>query len=183
MTVREVISTAAEMVGVGEGVKSFLDGESTVGETETLALLRCFNFIENEVSLDYLPLIAEDSVTTESGRVEYSALSKAAVRILSVKNEDEVGVKYKLFAGYLEAQPGELKIRYTYTPNEKTLEDDAEVSLVVSVRLLAYGVAAEYCFSVGLYDEGEAWNKKYKDALAAAYSTRPVKVMRSRRWL
>jgi hypothetical protein len=182
MTVREVIATASDMVGVGEQVKKYLNGDLTVGETETLALLRCFNFIQNEVALDYLPLVAEDCVTTETGRVEYSAFSRAAVRILSVKNEDDAGVKFKLFSGFLEGQPGTLKIKYTYTPNEKGLDDSVEVSMAVSLRLLAYGVAAEYCFSVGLYEEGEAWNKKYKDALAAAYSVRPVKVMRSRRW-
>ena len=79
MTVREVIATASELVGVGEEVKCYLDGDRSKGEGETLALLRCFNFIENEVALDYLPLVAEDTVATDTGRVEYSALTKAAV--------------------------------------------------------------------------------------------------------
>ena len=119
MTVKEVIGTAAELVGVGEKVKCYLEGDHSKGEEETLALLRCFNFIENEVALDYLPLVAEDTVNSGTGRVEYSALRNAAVRILSVKNEDGVGVKYKLYTNFFDGQPGVMVIKYTYTPSEK----------------------------------------------------------------
>ena len=183
MTVKDVITTVADMVGVGDCVKKYLDGDSSQGGTETTALLRCFNFIQNEVALDYLPLVAEDCLVSETGKVEYSALSRAAVRILSVKNENEENLKYKLFPDFLQTQSGEITVKYTYTPSEKALSDVAEFNLAVSLRLVSYGVAAEYCFSVGLYEEGEAWNKKYKDALASVYSMRPVKIMRSRRWV
>ncbi len=182
MTVKEVIILAAEELGIGDVVKSYLDGDLSKGETETLALLRCFNLVENEVALDYLPLFAEDTVLTETGVVEYSALSKTAVRILSVKDDAGNSLKYKIFPSYLVAQPGEVSIRYTYTPTAKELTESSDFVLLVSARLLAFGVAAEYCFSCGLYDEGEAWNKKYKDALKAAYQAKPAKVLRSRRW-
>jgi hypothetical protein len=182
MTVKEVIILAAEELGIGDAVKGYFDGDGAQGVTETMALLRCFNLVENEVALDYLPLFAEDTVLTETGVVEYSALSKTPVRILSVKDESGNSVKYKIYPSYLAAQAGELSIRYTYTPNTKTLTDSSDFVLFVSDRLLAFGVAAEYCFSCGLYDEGEAWNKKYKDALKAAYRAKPAKVLRSRRW-
>ena len=182
MTVKDVIALAAEELGIGDVVKAYLGGDKSQGEAETKALLRCFNLVENEVALDYLPLFAEDTVFTETGAVEYSALTKEAVRILSVKDSSGNSVKYKIFPSYLSAQAGELVIRYTYTPTAKTLDDESDFLLLVSDRLLAYGMAAEYCFSCGLYDEGEAWNKKYKDALKAAYRAKPAKVMRSRRW-
>ena len=182
MTVKEVVILAAEELGIGDVVKGYLNGDVSQGETETLALLRCFNLVENEVALDYLPLFAEDTVLTETGIVEYSSLSKTAVRILSVKDKAENSVKYKIYPTYLIAQAGEITIRYTYTPTAKGLDDLSDFVLLVSARLLAFGVAAEYCFSSGLYDEGEAWNKKYKDALKAAYRAKPAKVLRSRRW-
>jgi uncharacterized membrane protein len=182
MTVKEVVLAAAEMVGVGDAVKIYLDGDKSQGGKECEALLRCFNFIQNELALDYFPLVAEDVVSNPTGRIKYVQLSKAAVRILSVKDETERSVQYKLFPSFLESQVGDLTVRYTYTPSEKTVSGDVEASMVVSLRLIAYGVAAEYCFSVGLYEEGEAWNKKYKDALVGAYALQPAKVMRSRRW-
>lgn len=37
----------------------------------------------------------------------------------------------------------------------------------ISERVLAYGVAAEYCITEGI-DEAVTWDKRYKDALAAA---------------
>jgi hypothetical protein len=182
MTVKEVVLTTAGMVGVGDAVEIYLNGDKSQGEKECLALLRCFNFIQNELALDYFPLVAEDVVSTATGKIEYAQLSKSAVRILSIKDEAGCSVKYKLFPSFLEGKIGNLTVRYTYTPSEKTISGDVEASLVVSTRLIAYGVASEYCFSVGLYEEGEAWNKKYKDALAGAYALQPAKVMRSRRW-
>lgn len=181
MTVKEVLLLAAECIGL-EDAKTYLSGDTTVGETDVQALLRCFNLVENEVALDYLPLSAEDTVATETGMVEFSALSKAAVRITAVRDQAGNSVKYKLFPERLKTQPGELVISYTYTPAAKGLADSSDFVLLASPRLLAFGVAAEYCFACGLYDEGEAWNKKYKDALAAAYRAKPAKIIRSRRW-
>ena len=177
MTVKEVIITAASLLELEEKVSAFIGGDETVGAEETAALLKCFNLVENEVALDYFPLIAEETVRTDTGRVAYKDLSKAAVRILGVKDESGSSV------AYLTAQPGVLTIGYTYTPEKKTLDGESDFQLIVSERLLAYGVAAEYCFSTGYYEEGEAWSKKYKDALAAAYRSSPAKSLRSRRWV
>ena len=183
MTVKEIALTVAEMVGVGDAVKKYLDGDSTQGEKECLAIVRCFNFIQNELALDYFPLVAEDEIVTDTGKIEYARFKQSAVRVLGVRNEADDWVKFRLFPNYLETPVGTLTVRYTYTPSDKTINDKVEADLVVSDRLLSYGIASEYCFSVGLYEEGEAWNKKYKDALAGAYSLRPVRVMRSRRWI
>ena len=183
MTVKEVIITAAGLLELEEKVTAFIGGNADVGAEETAALVRCFNLVENEVALDYFPLIAEETIKTDTGRVAYKDLGKAAVRILGVKTEVGNAIDYKLYPEYLSAQPGILVIGYTYTPEKKTLEGTSDFQLVVSERLLAYGVAAEYCFATGYYEEGEAWNKKYKAALAAAYRSTPAKSLRSRRWV
>ena len=169
MTVKEVIITAASLLELEEKVSAFIGGDETVGAEETAALLKCFNLVEN--------------VRTDTGRVAYKDLSKAAVRILGVKDESGSSIAYKVYPEYLTAQPGGLTIGYTYTPEKKTLDGESDFQLIVSERLLAYGVAAEYCFSTGYYEEGEAWSKKYKDALAAAYRSSPAKSLRSRRWV
>ena len=183
MTVKEVIITAAGLLELEEKVSAFVGGDNTVGEEETAALVKCFNLVENEVALDYFPLTVEETVRTDTGRIAYKDLSKAAVRILGVKDESGSSVAYKVYPEYLTAQPGVLTIGYTYTPDKKDLDGESDFQLIVSERLLAYGIAAEYCFSTGYYEEGEVWNKKYKDALAAAYRSSPAKSLRSRRWV
>lgn len=45
---------------------------------------------------------------------------------------------------------------------------------MTSPRLFAYGIAAEYCLACGLFEEAAVWDKKYKDALTAAYRSPAV---------
>lgn len=182
MTVKEAILLAADEIGVGERVRAYFENNAETGKKETETLLRCFNIVENELALDYLPLYAEEDVFAETGAVRYAELTRPAVRILRVTDEWGNAVPFKLFPEYLKTQPGKIKIVYTYTPKEKMAEESSDYILQASPRLFAYGMASEYCFACGLYEEGGAWDKKYKDALAAAYRSRPSKVMRSRRW-
>lgn len=183
MTVKEIILAAAQELGLAEEVKGYLDGTSSDGQDVTEALLRCFNLVENEVALDYLPLVAEEELETDTGAVFYSELSRAAVRIIKVTDGWGNEAEYKLFPEYLKTQAGKVKIRYTYTPREKTLEDSSDFLLYASVRLLAYGIAAEYSLSCGHFEDAAVWDKKYKDAVAAAYRGKPNKRIQSRRWV
>ena len=184
MTVKEIILAAACELGIGEGVESYLAGGSkdAQAESNTKALLRCFNLVENEVALDYLPLLAEEEMTSDTGAIEYAALSREAVRVLSVRDEWGNEVPFTLFPDYLKTQPNKVCVRYTYLPKPKTLEDKSDFTLNASVRLFACGVAAEYALANGLFEEAAVWDKKYKDAIKAAYSSKPARRIRSRGW-
>lgn len=183
MLVKDVVKEASELVGVAENVNLDLNGNTAVLGRETEILLHCYNLIENELALDYYPLVTEEEISTDTGRVDFDTLQKPVVRFLSVCDVYGEHVKYDLFAGYLKTKPGTLKLRYTYTPSlEKTLDGTAECALAVSQRMMAYGVASEYCFIVGLYDEGEAWAKKYRDSIMAVYRAQKSKKIKARRW-
>ena len=184
MTVKEIILAAANELGVAGEVEPFVMGESTDTEAgaKVKALLRCFNLVENEVALDYLPLLAEEELLSETGVVYYSSLSREAARVIGVWDEWGNAVPFTLFPDYLKTQPQKVLVRYTYLPREKTLADESDFTLNASVRLFAYGVAAEYALASGLFQEAAIWEKKYKDAIKAAYSSKPARRIRSRRW-
>lgn len=183
MTVKEVILTAATELGIKEEVQGFFDGNVFgVNKRKTELLLDCFNLVENEIALDYLPLYAEDELYSETGVVEYAAMEHSVVRVLRVMDEWGNSVPFTVFPEYVRAQPGKLKVAYTYAPTKKTLGEESDFRVQVSARLLAYGVAAEYALATGLYEESAVWDKKYKDAITAAYKARPSRKLRSRRW-
>lgn len=184
MTVKEIILAAAYELGIVEKVQVYFKGESTDTDAETIAkaLLRCFNLVENEVALDYLPLLAEEMMETETGAVYYSSLSREAARVIGVWDEWGNAVPFTLFPDYLKTQPQKVLVRYTYLPQEKSFGDESDFTLGASVRLFAYGVAAEYALASGLFEEAAVWDKKYKDAIKAAYSAKPARRIRSRRW-
>lgn len=182
MTVKEILLAAAGELGILGEVEGFLSGTSTDGETEANALLRCFNLVENEVALDYLPLLAEEEMESDAGVIYYSALSREAVRVLGVRDEWGNEVPFTLFPEYLKTQPQKVCVRYSYLPKAKTFEDKSDFTLNASVRLLSYGVAAEYALANGMFEEAAVWDKKYKDAIKAAYCSKPSRRIRSRRW-
>lgn len=183
MTVKECIAAAAVELGIGDEVRDCLDGTSTVANGDVENLLQCFNLVENELALDYLPLHAEDTLETQTGTVRYAELSQPAVRILGVRDEAGAEIAYRLFPEYLKAQAGKLTVRYTYTPKAKTLSGRSDYTLYASVRLFAYGMAAEYAAASGQYEAAAVWDKKYKAAITAAYRTHKAKKIRARRWV
>ncbi len=182
MTVKEILLAAATELNVLEEVEGYLSGTSTDGEAQAKVLLRCFNLVENEVALDYLPLLAEDEMETETGVIHYAALSREAARVVGVWDEWGNTVPFTLFPDYLKTQPNKVRVRYTYLPKEKSFKDKSDFTLQASVRLFAYGVAAEYALASGLFEEAAVWDQKYKDAIKAAYCAQPSRRIRSRRW-
>jgi len=155
MTVKETILLAADELGFGERVRGYFDGGTAEGEKEAKDLLRCFNLVENELALDYLPLQREDEAYSETGTIEYTALSRSAVRILRVRDEWGNDAAFRLYPAYLKTQPGKVRVTYTYTPRKKTFTEESDYILQASPRLLAFGMAGEYCLACGMYEEAE----------------------------
>lgn len=183
MTVKDIVTLAATQLGIADSVQDVIDGKAGA-DTKTLTLLvECFNIVENELALDYLPLYAEDEVYSDTGRVEFTELSQAAVRILRVEDEWGNALPFKLFPSYLVGQPGRVKITYTYTPKKKDITGSSEYTLLASERLFSYGIAAEYCVAMGLYEESAVWDKKYKEGIEAACSGGKSVRLASRRWV
>ncbi len=184
ITVRDAVLTAAEMLGLDESVRAYLDGESNPeGEEDTKRLLSCFQTVENELALDYLPLTAEEIVVTADGRIPYAQFTRSIAQVLCVEDEWGDSLKYKLFPAHLETQAGKVRVFYAYTPAKKTLEDASDFQTGASLRLFGYGIAAEYALAAGELTSASAWDVKYKNAIRAAYRIRPCKKIKSRRWV
>lgn len=183
MKVLDIILAAATELGIADEVNDYVLGNSENAKADTENLLRAFNLVENELALDYLPLFAEEELNTQTGAIEYSAFSRSAVRILKITDVWGNELEFKLFPDYVKTQCGKVRVTYTYTPKEKTFADESEFHALVSVRLFAYGIASEFCLASGRFEEAAIWDKKYKQAIVAAYRAKPVKKISSRRWV
>ena len=181
ITVKDVLLLCAKMLNLTDAVSDLTSGAGAQN-VDVQELLRCFNVVENEIALDYLPLHAEQEVNTKTGEIKYTALHKNVVGVLRVRDESGKSIPFKLFPDQLKTQSGKIVITYTYAPEEKTLTDECECRIQVSKRLLAYGIAAEYAFAQGMFEEAAVWDKKYKDAIEAANCKKPSHILRSRRW-
>lgn len=169
MTVKEVIEISATLVGADEQ------------ETETL--LGCYRLVENALAVDYFPLIAEENISTANGEVAFSALKRRVTHVLSVRGDDGESLAFRVFPLCIKTDAGDLQIRYAYAPTEKGLQDDTETAPAVSARLIAYGVASEYCLAKGFFEEASVWEKRFAKAIAGAYGKGKMKKTAARRWV
>ena len=83
MKVKEIVLSAAESLGLGEGVSAFFDGGDPCLQREAELLLACFNRVERSLALEYLPLYAEDELLDLRARPHFRG-GKRSGRIRSV---------------------------------------------------------------------------------------------------
>jgi hypothetical protein len=183
MTVESIVKKTAALLGFADEVAAYFDDGDEKGAKKAELLLTCFQLVENELALDYLPLYCEDDLTPKMGRVYFFTFSSPVVRIIKVTDLDGNPVKYRLFPAYIETDAAKVRVLYTYTPAEKYFDEEVEHSLCVSERLYSYGMAAEYCIAVGLLEEAAIWDKKYKETIESVRSVSSCGQMRSRRWV
>ena len=127
ISVKAVVRATAQTLGVAEGVEDYLAGKDTeAGKRDTELLLQCFNRVENELALDYLPLLAEDEMLASTGVVRYAELTYPAVRVFCVEDGDGESLKYTLFPDRLETSAGKVKVVYAYNPTEKTIDGESD---------------------------------------------------------
>ncbi len=182
MLVKEVIMLAAANLGREDLVQSASALTHPMGELASL--LRCYNLVENEIALEYLPLKREDVVHTQTCRLSFLSLSYAPVELISVKDDGGNDLPYTCYPdGIVLNRACVAHVYYSYSPAEKKWSDEGSFSGKVSARLLALGVTCEFCLSRGQFSEAAVWQKRYQEALRAAAFRRRKRVMRSRRWI
>lgn len=183
MKVKDVVLSAANVLGIKKGVAAYFNGESTELEREAELLLNCFNNVESSLAFDYLPLYAEDTVRTATGILEFSELTYSPVRVVSVADDLGNAASFEIFPKYLRLEPGRYRLTYTYAPNLKTIDGESDYGTLSCNSLLVYGVLSEYCLAEGRYPDADAWDKKYKRAIESTYQMGRGTVLSSRRWV
>ena len=182
MKVKDVVIMAATQLGIGDNIKTYLNGASTGYKAQAELLLHCFNLVENELALDYISLIKQETLAVSKGKLAYESFTSDVVRIVKVEDANGVSLPYKLFASYMEVDAEQVCVTYAYTPKVIVMTDESDFQAFVSERLFSYGMAAEYCMATGLYEEAVIWDKKYKEGIEAARRLARGGRMPSRGW-
>lgn len=183
MLVKEVVALAAATLGRQDLERDAL-GVAGEPEGELASLLRCYNLIENEIALDYFPLKREETFQTPTGEILFTRFSYAPVNIVRVRDGGGADVAFELYPEKLAAQRGgALTVTYAYSPKEKKWNEACEFDGKISARLMAYGIACEFCLTRGQFQEAAAWEKRYRDCVRAANINRRKLSVRSRRWI
>lgn len=190
MTIKSIIELAAFFVNASQLIESgiFLPTASeekinaiSSANTDLRLLLRCTNVVLREIASCYDSLKFTESITTNDGIISYLNLSKTIKEPLHIVKDGEILI-FTAFCDHIVTQPGTLSFTYAYIPPYKAFSDEAEISPHITDRLVASGVAAEYCLINGRYGESALWDKRYKDALSLAPMDRKYRHMPAPTW-
>lgn len=187
MKINNAITLASTFLGkeyVAEYVQSGCfeteDGSDAKDCAETM--LKCANTVVNELALTYFPMNKTEKATASDCKFYYAGLSEKAIEIKSVKDSEGNDVAYKINAEYVSCERNEIYIEYCYVPKEYSYNDEAGFSAKVPVRLIAYGIASEYCLIMRRFSESVMWRNRFKNCIAELLKPKNV-VARKRSWV
>lgn len=189
MKVKQILRTAATMLGLSDAVEYF-DGKSTdgAGSVEAAELLRLYNEAEKDVAVNYIPVIYEEEVTSENGKIDTRKLSKTFLRAVYVLDGAGERTAFKVRAGYVRVGVKEAVIGYAYVPSDKQENGDCEYACGVPAKVFAMGVAAAYYLEKQLFEEAEIFKRQYDAALESAkrafgYGIGEGREVKERKWV
>ncbi len=183
VVVREAIVAAAMMLGIGEEVKENVSNYANPKTPEVELLIQCFNLVENELAVDYMPPIKEETCEIDDGKLYFEDLEYEILRVLWVKNIAGEEIPFQIYPEYLALKENTVKIRYSYVPSLKGLNEVTEIPLPASTHLFALGMAAEYALATGMFEAARIYGEKYRKAIERLFCSQKAKNMPSRRWV
>lgn len=187
MLLKDIIKEAATLLKL-DAVLSLpeMGGNQTDAQAEKeLELLKdCVNLVLNEIASDYVPLEFIEEVLVSDRKIPYTALSKTALRVKSVKNGKGRDCYFKVYPSYIYTDcDGVCRIEYCYIPvSAQNLDDTLEYNQRVTSRLIAYGTAREYCLIMSMYEEALSFDGRFKDSLQNAVRQNTVLKIPKRLW-
>lgn len=146
--------------------------DSSVREQETKTikvknLVACCNLVLQELASEYAPIFKEETVQVQNKRLNFDQLQFDVQEVFSLKDESGCSIKFTPCQNELGTQQnGNLTVIYSKKISDKTFFEEVEVGLSnLDVRVISYGVCAEYCFMQGDYDNVNVWDSRFKASL------------------
>lgn len=182
MQIDEVIKTTAQILNL-TGVAEALAAGKGAQDEDVLKLLCCVDFILDETARDYFPLFKTETLKPKNGRVSYTDFSRVPVGVVWVKANGKKTAFTRLYDAIETVKADEVEIKYCFKPAKAVLGGETEwEDGTPSLRILAYGTAAEYCVMNDMDEEAALWDKRYRDATERARAEKTQRKMRERRW-
>lgn len=189
MKIDEAIKTAATLLQSEEVIAYFASDSDAVDmsdecKSELELLLACCNLVLGELASSDFPLTARIKIDAADGRIEYSQIDARLLFVSEIKREG-VRLPFREFTNRIEIPAlGECEVTYSYAPEELKLGDDSPYGgEIPSARLIAYGIAREYCLINGMTQEASVWDSRYAAAATEEARGRRGKRVLARRWV
>ena len=183
MKLKDVIKLSAVYLG-RENVVNYLENLKTEDDTVLYAvdtLTRCANITVSELASTFIPMIKKERVGTENGKIYYTELTETPLEIKNVYDSSGYKITFEINPEYVEVSGLEVFIEYVYLPTNYGISDSiGYTERQVPSRVIAYGVAAEFCLTERSFDESVMWRKRYTDALSLILAPKNKRIKQRR---
>ncbi len=178
MILKDVLKKASEIIG---DKNIDLDAEADTPERERL--ISSANMIYEELTEEYVHLKYSEVLTVTDGRIYYSEFSKPVKDVMRIR-KNGVSVPFELYPLYVKCDAeGAVTVSYVYHAPELTLTSDVELPPQYSESALATGIASEYFYRSGLYDEAVFYKNRYDNTVLNLSRKRNPVVVKYRRFI
>ena len=199
MIVKDVIKLVANILGLTDVITAIDSGYTTgmniedanqnIASADVVSeinmLVTSFNLVNNIIATNYLEIL--DSVKVESnGKIMYKDMCEGKV-FLAVKNvtdENYNKVPFTFEHDGIVVSPGRYIVTIAKFPEDKILEDAVtDYPMVISDKIFAYGVIAEYLLIKGDMDTASVYDLRFKQNLLDAIRPRHNIKLKERKFI
>ena len=182
MTIKEIIKNTATMIGREDIVKCVeenADFQTQALKDSVNSLVKLANLVINELACSFVPMNTVEKISAKDGKVYYTSLSNNPLKIIGVYDNSGYDALKKITSTFAMVTSSEVYVEYSYFPKTYSLEDDIGYEEKdVPLRVLCYGLCAEFALSMGCYKDAVMWHGRYEDALEDFYKPCNSKIKR-----
>ena len=171
MKVKEILENVCVYLGKEEILDSNLFNEtgeeiSTLAQKDLNKMVKCLNLILEEIACNYLYIVKEKEIELKNGEINVYDIDDNILEIISIKNKFGKNLRYKYNEDKIVCLASRAVVTYKVYPKEVGIDSIVEgFGGRLTSRVIAYGVASEYCYQEMLYDDASIWETRFKNAL------------------
>lgn len=178
MTLKDALKKALEIIG--EEID--LDAEEPDGKLKKL--ISCGNMIYGELTEEYVFLRHVEEVAGRDGKIDFADLSKPLKEVIRIKVGDR-NIPYTALKGYaiVGVSSPKYTVLYSYHAEELDIDDEMLLPDTFTPSAIATGIASEYFYRSGLYDEALFYKNRYDNTVLNLTRKRHTGVVTYRRFI
>ena len=193
MKITDAVFTAATFLQL-DGITSGFEAkgfdpsapERTLSEEdarELTLLVRCCNLVIGELATAVFPLKKTKAVTCKDGKIAYTAIDENVLDVYTVE-QDGARVPFDAFFDCIMVPVrGTCTVTYSVAPIAAKLDGQSPFAgNKPSARLIAYGIAREYCLICGRTEEATTWDGRFLAAVEEESRKKGELRVRPRAW-
>lgn len=160
------------------------DASANDGLSEDAQLIiDCVKSTVEEIADEFIPLMRVATATAVDREIVLSDLDENVNRVFSVKSGERERAFKCRYDRLIVPQDGEYAVAFSVAPTFGTLNDDiCYTHSLISTRIIAFGVARDFCIITGRTDEANVWEQRFKAALESKLSTKKFIKLKRRGW-